>query len=151
MSAPVTEMTGETSLMIRRVFEADIETLFRALTDPHTIMLWMGGGVAKPQRAESDLREGGAWFVEMQGSSGNPHNVKGAFTRVDPPNEVGFTWAWYSTPEAVSHVTYRLKAVSDSQTQLTLIHDRFATTDARDGHGRGWNASLDRLVDVLAA
>ena len=148
----MTEMTGETSLMIRRVFDVDIETLFRALTNPEAIMHWMGGGVAKPERAESDLRVGGAWFVEMRGAeTGNPHNVRGEFTHVDPPKEVGFTWAWYSTPDAVSHVTYRLSVVEAEKTRLTLIHERLPSSDIRDGHGRGWNASLDRLVEHLAA
>lgn len=147
----VTEMTGETSLMIRRVFDADMQTLFEALTDPKVIVQWMGGGVAIPRRAESDLRVGGQWFVEMRGSSGNDHNVRGEFTRVDPPNEVAFTWAWYSTPEAVSHVTYRLTAAEAGKTTLTLIHEKLPSTEARDGHGRGWNASMDKLAERFAA
>lgn len=147
----VTEMTGETSLMIRRVFDVDRETLFEALTDPQAIMQWMGGGVAMPERAEADQRVGGAWFIEMRGASGDSHNVRGEFTHIDPPNEVAFTWAWYSTPEAVSHVTYRLSEAEPGKTTLTLIHEKLATSDVRNSHSRGWNASLDRLSENLAA
>ena len=46
-------------------------------------------------------------------------------------------------------VTYALSAHGDSTT-LTLTHERFANADARDGHNRGWSATLDTLEQYLA-
>ena len=82
--------------------------------------------------------------------SGEAHNVKGEFVDIDEPNRVSFTWAWYSTPENVSLVTYALTADGD-KTRLTLTHERFASVEARDGHNMGWNATMDSLATYLAA
>ena len=152
MNTPTTEMLDDTTLMIRRVFKADIQRLWRALTDPAAWMQWMGANMATPQRTDADLRVGGAWYIEMKGNeTGNPHNVKGEFVEVDAPNKVSFSWAWYSDPEAVSLVTYALKDLGDGTTSMTLTHTRFATTDMRNGHAMGWNGSLGTLEKLLAA
>lgn len=151
MNAPVTEMVDDTALMIRRTFDADVQTLWNALTDPKAWMQWMGAKMATPQRTEADLRVGGAWLIEMKGNeSGDAHNVKGEFTEVDEPNRVSFTWAWYSTPDAVSQVTYALKDAGGGKTTLTLTHKRFASIEARNGHSMGWNASLDTLATYIS-
>ena len=152
MNAPVTEMQGDTALMIRRTFDADIQTLWKALTDPKAWLHWFGANVATPQRTGADLRVGGAWYIEMTGNeSGDPHSVRGEFTEIDAPNRVSFTWAWYSKPEAVSQVTYALKDLGGGRTSLTLTHERFASVELRDGHGRGWNGSMDNLAAYLAS
>lgn len=151
MNAPVTEMQGDTALMIRRTFDADIQTLWKALTDPQAWMQWFGAKMATPQKTGADLRVGGAWFIEMIGNETcKGHNVRGEFVEVDEPNRVSFTWAWYSVPEAVSLVTYALKDLGDGRTSLTLTHERFARVDVRDSHSMGWNATMDTLATYLA-
>ncbi|MEO1493623.1 MAG: SRPBCC domain-containing protein [Pseudomonadota bacterium] len=149
MNAPVPEMTGPTSLMIRRTFEADIETLFQALTDPKAWLSWFGGGKATPINATADLVVGGDWRIDLRGGDGTAFGVFGAFTEIDAPNTVSFTWAWTGTPERVSQVTYRLSAVDADRTTLTLTHDRFFDSDARDGHAGGWSATLELLESYL--
>ncbi|MEM9059357.1 MAG: SRPBCC domain-containing protein [Pseudomonadota bacterium] len=152
MNAPVTELNDPTALMIRRTFDADMRTLWAALTDPKAWMQWMGAKMATPKRCEADLRVGGAWLIEMRGNeTGDDHNVKGEFVEVDEPTRVSFTWAWYSQPDAVSLVTYALSDAGNGKTTLTLSHERFASTEARDGHSMGWNASLDTLETYLSA
>jgi len=151
MNAPQTTMTGETALMIRRSFDADIQTLWGALTDPAAWMQWFGGGAAKPYNTNADLRRGGRWAIEMKGlETGKDISVGGEFLEVDEPNRVSFTWAWYTAPEVVSVVTYALSDAGNNQTTLTLTHEKHPSSDARDHHGRGWNATLDRLVTFLA-
>ena len=147
----VTDPIGDTALMLRRTFNADIQTVWTALTDPKAWMLWFGAQMATPQHTEADLQVGGKWAIEMVGKdSGESHNVKGEFVEIDAPSRVSFTWAWYSTPDRVSLVTYALTDHGDSTT-LTLTHERFANVEARDGHNRGWTATLDNLEAFLAA
>lgn len=150
MNAPMTDMTGPTSLMIRRTFDASIETLFRALTDPQAWMQWFGGGKATPIGSAADLTVGGAWHINLRGGDGNEFSVLGEFTEIDEPNAVSFTWAWSGTPEKISHVTYRLSPADGGGTTLTLTHERFADTDARNGHAAGWSATLELLVAYLS-
>ena len=46
-------------------------------------------------------------------------------------------------------MTVSLKPDGDG-TLLTLTHEHFFDSDARDGHERGWNGALDGLQNVLA-
>ena len=151
MNAPLVDKPDPTTLMIRRSFDADMATLWRALTEPEAWMHWFGGGHATPIATSADLRRGGAWRIEMLGEdSADRHIVEGEYLEVEPPRRVSFTWAWYSTPERVSRVTYALTpGESDGQTTLTLHHERFFDAGARDNHGRGWTHSLERLAAWL--
>ena len=144
MSAPIVDKPDQATLMIRRSFDADMATLWQALTDPQAWLHWFGGGHAAPIAASADLRPGGAWRIEMR------HIVEGEYLEVEAPHRVSFTWAWYTTPGRVSRVTYTLTpGQRDGQTPLTLRHERFFDADARDNHGRGWTHSLERLAAWL--
>lgn len=148
------EVTGavknDTTLVIRRSFEAEIETLFRALTDPAALMEWFGPGAAKVHHAENDLRVGGKWAVGMTGDNCEECNVSGEYVELDAPRKLVFTWSWRSTPDQVSQVTYALSPAGAGRTTLTLTHERLANAEIRDKHAFGWNGSLDNLAPWLA-
>jgi uncharacterized protein YndB with AHSA1/START domain len=68
---------------------------------------------------------------------------------VVPNQRLVFSWAWHSTPERESQVTVSLKPDGDG-TLLTVHHEQLFDAAARDGHERGWTASLDQLEIILA-
>jgi len=150
MNFPETVTPDETTLVIRRSFDADMETLFRALTDPEAVKSWFGGCTMKVRHAENDLRAGGRWAIGMVGDDGEEHNVSGEYVEIDAPHKAVFTWAWRSTPDRVSRVTYALTPAGDGRTTLTLTHERLANVEARDKHAFGWNACFDKLGPWLA-
>ena len=149
MNAPVTEMQGETALMIRRTFDTDKETLFRALTSAEGITGWFGPGTFKVINCQSDLRVGGAWFIEMVNAEGNTHHVGGEYLSIDAPNSVVFTWAWKWEPDEISQVTYRLGSNEGGETTLTLTHEKLPSENSRDLHAQGWNGALENLSPWL--
>jgi len=73
----------------------------------------------------------------------------GVYREVVPNARIAFSWAWHSTPERESQVTVSLQP-DGGGTLLTLHHAQFFDEAARDGHGRGWNALLDKLENYLA-
>lgn len=150
MIFPTTVTPDETTLVIRRSFDADIETLFRALTDPEAVKGWFGGSTMTVRHAENDLRAGGRWAIAMVGDDGEEHNVSGEYVEIDAPRKAVFTWAWRSTPDRVSRVTYALTPAGDGRTMLTLTHERLANVEARDKHAFGWSACFDKLAPWLA-
>jgi uncharacterized protein YndB with AHSA1/START domain len=139
-----------TTLVIRRNFRAPVERVFRALTDPEAIVRWFGPGPVTCTGASNDLRVGGAWSVEMRSPDGEEHRISGEYLEIDAPRRVVFTWAWRSTPERVSHVTYALSPDGEEATTLTLTHERFFDTAVRDRHAQGWSGCLDKLAAWLA-
>ena len=66
-----------------------------------------------------------------------------------PDRRLVYTWAWESTPERVSRVTVEFRGAGDS-TELTLTHDRFFDTAARDRHAHGWQGCLDHFTRYVA-
>ena len=151
MSMPFTSRpTDDTTLMIRRSYDTDAATLFRALTDPEALKEWFGPGAAKVHHASSDLRVGGKWAIEMTGDNCEEHNISGEYIEIDAPRKVVFTWAWRSTPDRVSQVTFALSPAGEGRTTLTLTHERLHNAEIRDKHVFGWNGSLDKLTPWLA-
>ena len=153
MNAPLIEKPSATSLTIRRVFDVEIETLWRALTNPEAWMHWFGGGYATPTATSADLRPGGAWRIEMRGNeTGAVSVLSGTFAEVDAPRRVVFTWMWEGAPErGESVVTYSLFASEQSgQTVLILNHERLPDAVVRDNHAIGWSASFEQLAAHLA-
>jgi len=81
--------------------------------------------------------------------SGEYHEVGGVYREMVPNARLVFSWAWHSTPERQSVVTVSLKPDGDG-TLLTLTHEQFFDSAARDGHQRGWNGALEKLARYLA-
>ena len=71
------------------------------------------------------------------------------FREVVPNRKLAYTRAWESTPERESRVTLEFKP-SGQGTELVLVHQRFAHSQARDKHQEGWNGCLDRLGRFLS-
>ena len=143
-------MATKPSLVLKRRLKAAPEKVYEAWTQPEQMTRWWGvHDSPKPTIAETDLRVGGRFRVQYWGANDEHHSVSGTYREVVPNRKLSFSWAWQSTPERESMVTIELNPVTDG-TMLTLTHEQFFNEKARDDHGRGWNASLDRLEALLA-
>ena len=143
-------MATKPSLVLKRRIKAAPEKVYEAWTRPEQLTLWWGATEsAKKPIAETDLRIGGRFRVQFWGNNDEHHSVSGIYREVVANRKLSFSWAWQSTPERESLVTIDLNPVNDG-TMLTLTHEQFFDEKARDDHGRGWNASLDRLEALLA-
>jgi uncharacterized protein YndB with AHSA1/START domain len=142
-------MTTDTALSLRltRLIHADREAVFRAWTEPAAMREWFCPEGGTVEAAESDLRVGGRYRIAMR----MPHGLSvatGVYREIDPPARLVFTWRWeegVGPKEGETLVTVEL-AESGDATRLELIHEGFATADAREGHTRGWSSALDRRV-----
>lgn len=99
--------------------------------------------------AETDLKIGGGYHIDMRSPDGEMHNVGGVYREVVPNSKLVYTWAWKTTPERESLVTIGLRAV-DGGTELTLTHEQFFDAEARDRHNQGWQGCLARLEKLVA-
>jgi uncharacterized protein YndB with AHSA1/START domain len=143
-------MATKPSLVLKRRIKAAPEKVYEAWTKPEQMTLWWGVGMSpKTPIAETDLKVGGRFRVQFWGSDDEHNSVSGIYREVVPNRKLSFSWAWQSTPERESLVTIDLNPVNDG-TMLTLTHEQFFDEKARDDHGRGWNASLDRLEALFA-
>jgi len=147
------------SLVLTRRFEASPQQVFDAWIDPRQIGRWIGPRSIRSEVLAMDARPGGAYRIAMHRASGEANIVAGVYREVTPPERLVFTWTWENDwpendrPEhkrdGETVVTLTFRAVG-KDTEMTLRHERFASTASRDAHGEGWRGSFDKLADLLA-
>ena len=142
--------TKKPALNVVRHLKATPEKVWRALTQPEALKQWMGpADDFKCPVAETDLKVGGRYHIGMQSPDDEMHNVSGVYREVVPNQKLVYTWAWKSTPERESLVTIALRA-ENGGTELTLQHEQFFDSEARDRHNQGWQGCLARLENFVA-
>ena len=138
-------------LTIERDFAVSPERLFAAVSKQADLLAWWGPeGMHVPQH-DLDFTRKGPWFSVMQNAEGQQYKVSGQVTHVDPPNSVGFTWAWHDENDArgaESHVTFKVSA-RGSGARLTLLHVDLPDDEAAQNHNKGWSSSLNKLTALL--
>ena len=135
-------------VVIRRRMHATPEQLFDAWTDAEGMRTWMCPGNIMSVDVHMDLRLGGSLLVIMR----DPDKVyehRGEFTIIERPTKLAFTWIAQATDLHPTLVTLEFFAVSDSETDLVLTHERFPRKDASDRYRGGWNQIVDSLEKYL--
>jgi len=139
------------------VMEIDIdappERVFQAWIDPQQRLAWWGDdAMYRGTKMESDLRVGGKWRTEGKRSDGTPFAGWGEYTRIEPPNTLGFTWnhTWGESGLPATMVLIELTATS-SGTHLALTHSGFANASEFGDHNKGWQRVLGWLHSYLQA
>jgi uncharacterized protein YndB with AHSA1/START domain len=149
-------MTGQKShdnpleLKFSRIFEADPEFVFNALTHPDLIKKWFGPHGYTCPVVEVDLRVGGNYHIEMKPPEGEIVKLNGTYTEVKPPNILEYTWKWDEPDAKETLVKVKFKQ-SGGQPEVSVQHGEFANEESREGHEQGWHASFDRLKEVVQA
>ena len=127
---------GRTPL-IRRRYEAPIEDVWDAGTDPERISRWF-------LAPTGDLRLGGTF--KLAG------NASGEILRCEAPRLLTVSWSYPGRP--VDEVELRLSVGEDGETVLehASVAEVFITNDPETGTwgiGPGWEAPLDYLYKFL--
>ncbi len=141
-----------TVLMVQRTISASAERLFDAWTKPELMKKWFRGSekMTTPE-AETDLRVGGAWRVEMVTSKGVSCPTDGHYKVIDRPHKLVFTWHPFGQADYETTVTLIFKKVSETVTDLTLTHEGLRNEKDRTDHTNGWNGCLDMLKKFTEA
>ena len=137
-------MSARPSLTLQRHINASPEKVFSAWTDPQQIVKWLHPGGCDVTLAQFELTVGGRFRTVLRAPDGELHDVSGVFREVVLNRKLVYTWAFRSTPERESIVTFELQADGDG-TWLTLTHEQFFDEAARDAHRGGWTEALDGL------
>ena len=142
-------MSTRPSLTLQRHIKAPPEKVFNAWTDPQQIVKWLHPGGCDVVLSEMELKVGGRFHMVMRAPDGEEHDVSGVFREVAINKKLVYSWAFRSTPERESVVTFSLKADGEG-TWLTLTHEQFFDEAAREGHRGGWKEARDGLERYLS-
>ena len=149
---PRDDSEGHVLEMVRD-YGADVQRLWRAVTDPVHLIQWFGPEGTFVDGSAMDLRRTGAWSCDLRGKESlDLFKVSGVVTSVTPPEDggagtVSFTWAWHDAEGrrgAESFVTFRVEPTRRGA-RLVLRHVRLSDVQAAQDHTVGWTSSLRKL------
>jgi uncharacterized protein YndB with AHSA1/START domain len=124
--------------------KAPVKRIFTALTDPAARMKWWGmKGRFETTDMQSDLRPGGKWMMSGTGM-GKPFKISGAYTVVEPPRVLAFTWLPSWDEDATETLVRFDLTEKDGVTTVRLTHSGFASEGSRSRH-QGWPQILGWL------
>ncbi|WP_196257793.1 SRPBCC family protein [Pelagibacterium limicola] len=140
---------GTTDIIVRRSFAHPPARVWRAMTDPALIPMWMASKDAMT-RCEIDLRPGGSFRYEF----GSAFYFSGPILSVDAPHHMSFIEYFNGDTVSGTAVTTDLVAAG-SGTRMTMVM-RYASADARAaaievGMTDGFDEVYDKLEAVLSA
>jgi uncharacterized protein YndB with AHSA1/START domain len=95
-----------------------------------------------------DVRAGGRWRAAGMGR-GQPYVQEGEFLEVESLRRLVHTWDGAGKPGAPSTVTCLLER-TERGTHLTLRQAGFASREMCKEFAIGWEASFERLAEILA-
>ena len=135
-------------LTVTRLFDAPADRVFDAWLVKEQWGAWIGpeGGYCDIEQFEP--RVGGRYRLAMHIPRRDVIPVEGVFKIIDRPHRFAFTWGWALSGNPDTLVTVSLKSVG-AKTELTLVHEGLPTPADREGHGKGWNSTLNKLALYL--
>jgi uncharacterized protein YndB with AHSA1/START domain len=145
-------------LKIERSFDAPIERVWRAFTDPGNLTSWF----AKEANARAEHGGPHELFWEPENSERNS-TIRCRLTYVEPRKWLAFTWRGPSLyddpmnygdpPLRPTHATVRFEGRGAERTVVHIEHVGWCSgqrwSAARAWHERAWNNDLDNLAAML--
>ncbi|SEE07629.1 Uncharacterized conserved protein YndB, AHSA1/START domain [Rhizobiales bacterium GAS188] len=155
-------MTDELSeFELERIYDAPRDLVYKVWTDPRYVRLWWGIDASTIGSCELDVREGGAWRIDMRTQSGVVYPNGGVFTEVIENERLVYTniadprspaWVAESPPGPLVH-TVRFEDHADGKTKVSMVTRASSAGDLshllRRGFAAGLSQGLERLAGLL--
>jgi uncharacterized protein YndB with AHSA1/START domain len=145
-----TSHADETTLELRREFEASPAAVFDAWLTREQWAAWIGPEGIKCEVPVLEARVGGRYEISMHLANGQVIPVSGVFEAIDRPRRLVFSWGWDGDPARQSRITLEFNA-RGTRTELLLRQEGLGTVSNRDDHGKGWTSALNKLAIYLAS
>ena len=142
-------------LVFERTFDAPIERVWKAFTDPEAVPHWWGKHGTTTIVTEMDVRPGGKWRYISRAADRDDVAFYGEYLEVDPPH--GFKWTFMFDVEGVgpmggpeTHVLEdvggKTKVTSTGHMGSVEVLEGALSTGMAEGAIETW----DRLAALLA-
>jgi len=163
------ENQNKNGLIITRVFNAPVETVWRYFSEPEFYKWWGPKNFTAPV-VKIDFKVGGKFLGCMRGAPVEGAPVQdfwstGTYREIVPMKKIVVTDSFADENGDVvpsSHygmegmpmemlVTFEFEEVEDGKTKMTLKHEGIANIpdEHRIGMEQGWNESFDKLSKIL--
>lgn len=150
-------------MIITRIFNAPLETIWQAWTDPETYKQWMGPKGYTIPVAKIDLRVGGKSLLCMRSSEGDEIWSTGRYLEIVPMEKIVTTDSFADQQGNVVPATHYGMGAEfplemqitlqfedlGKRTKLTLEHVGLPEGKMADLTAAGWNESFDKLDHLV--
>src|SRR5476649_439013 len=125
------ENTADREIVLSRVFDAQPELVWDAMTNPKHVVNWWGPQGFTMTIEEMDVRPGGVWKHVLHGPDGTDYPNKSVFIEVTKPSRIVYSNSGGKKGAPAVHFesTWTFEAVEGNKTKLTLRH-LFPTAEA---------------------
>ena len=141
-------------IRITREFDAPVEKVFRAHTDPALVVQWLGPRGMEMTVEHFECRTGGSYRYLHRNDSFEA-GFFGAFHEVRPNELIVQTFTFDGMPDGVALERMTFEDLGDGRTRIvgTSLCDSFADRDAMIASGmeHGIREGYERLDEVLAS
>jgi uncharacterized protein YndB with AHSA1/START domain len=152
---------NERDLSVTRTFEAPVELVWKAWTDPEHVMRWWGPTGFTSPTCEMDFREGGTTLVCMRSPQGQDLYNTWSYRKIDPMERIEFIQNFADqdgkriapvevglppeVPQDVHHVV-TFTGVGDSKTEMTVTEFGYTSDPIFDISKAGLEQCLDKMA-----
>ena len=154
---------------VAREFEAPIERVWAAWTQPDDLRAWWGPEGFTCPHAEADVRVGGRIFVTMRAPDewgGVEQHSTWNITEMDAPRRLRYVFRFADSegntitraeagipvdgvPDSSQHEVV-LTGIADGRTRLEMTEQGYTTAEARDMSQVGLEQCLDKMAALVA-
>ena len=139
------------TLTIEKTFDAPIELVWEAWTQPEHIAQWWGPKGMKTRIIEHNFVEGGAWEYAMTMPDGKDFIADGVYIEIIELQKIRTSANFKPMTEGVE-LQVLLKKIGD-KTQFTfhVIHEteEYCKQQEKMGFYNGWGSTFERLTSYL--
>ena len=155
-------------VIVTRVFEAPVERVWKAWSDPNDVMQWWGPIGFSCPLANMDFREGGTSLLCMrapQEFGGQDFFNTWTYSRIEPRKRIEFTHRFTDqngrmvdpaqigippgVPKEVRHVI-TFEELDGDQTEMTVTEYGYSSEQARDLSKLGMEQCLDKMAEIFS-
>ncbi len=155
--------TAKRDLIITRVFDAPIEMVWNAWTNPEHLMRWWGPKGFTSPVCKIDFRTGGKYLFCMRSPEGQDYYSTGIYRQIVPMERIEYTDSFADAEGNVVPATYygmsadfpeemrvtiTFKALGE-KTEMTLTQTGLPDDELYEMTKAGWNQSFDKLSESL--
>ena len=159
----MTDAQEQNVLVIERVFNAPVDRVWDAWTDPEKMKIWTGPKGFTAPVIKQDFRVGGKYLTCMQAPDGQRFWSTGVYKEIIEHEKIVATDSFADEDGNVVNptdigmpadfpremlLTVLFEALPDGNTKLTIRQEGMPASIAKDAHA-DWNGSLDKLEALL--
>ncbi|HEU4387519.1 MAG TPA: SRPBCC domain-containing protein [Blastocatellia bacterium] len=152
-------------LVVTRVFDAPVESVWKAWSDPDLVKRWWGPTGFTSPVAKIDFREGGTSLVCMRAPGGQDFYNTWTYRKIVPSERIEFVLDWADKdgnrvdpatmglppdmPRDVHHLI-TFKAVGAKKTEMTVTEFGYTSDQHFDLSKAGLEQCLDKMAAIFA-